>query len=87
MCSRYGSSERHRIVEDRLMRQKAQLLLDEAASWSLLWYIYGKGGLNLSAISGAYYAFIFNLVSQVLFLLFLFYASHSFVYGFVQSKQ
>uniref|UniRef100_A0A803LDI3 Nuclear pore complex protein n=1 Tax=Chenopodium quinoa TaxID=63459 RepID=A0A803LDI3_CHEQI len=40
---RYGSSERHRIVEDRLMRQKAQLLLDEAASWSLLWYIYGKG--------------------------------------------
>lgn len=25
------------------MRQKAQLLLDEAASWSLLWYLYGKG--------------------------------------------
>lgn len=40
---RYGSSERHRIVEDRLMRQKAQFLLDEAASWSLLWYLYGKG--------------------------------------------
>ncbi|XP_056684816.1 nuclear pore complex protein NUP107 isoform X2 [Spinacia oleracea] len=40
---RYGSTERHRIVEDRLMRQKAQLLLDEAASWSLLWYLYGKG--------------------------------------------
>lgn len=40
---RYGSSERHRIVEDRLMRQKAQLLLDEAASWSLLWFLYGKG--------------------------------------------
>ncbi|KAJ8441143.1 hypothetical protein Cgig2_006972 [Carnegiea gigantea] len=40
---RYGSSERHRIVEDRLMRQNAQLLLDEAASWSLLWYLYGKG--------------------------------------------
>ncbi|XP_021859901.1 nuclear pore complex protein NUP107 isoform X3 [Spinacia oleracea] len=36
---RYGSTERHRIVEDRLMRQKAQLLLDEAASWSLLWYL------------------------------------------------
>ncbi|PWA80951.1 hypothetical protein CTI12_AA191640 [Artemisia annua] len=36
-------SERHRIVEDRLMRQKARLLLDEAASWSLLWYLYGKG--------------------------------------------
>lgn len=70
MCSRYGSSERYRIVEDRLMRQKAQLLLDEAASWSLLWYIYGKGGLNLFAISGAYYAFIFNLGSQVHFLLY-----------------
>ncbi|CAL5379496.1 unnamed protein product [Camellia sinensis] len=33
---RYGSNERHRIVEDKLMRQKARLLLDEAASWSLL---------------------------------------------------
>ncbi|KAJ0007606.1 hypothetical protein Pint_29229 [Pistacia integerrima] len=29
--------------EDKLMKQKAQLLLDEAASWSLLWYLYGKG--------------------------------------------
>ncbi|XP_076926320.1 nuclear pore complex protein NUP107-like [Bidens hawaiensis] len=36
-------SERHRIVEDKLMRQKARVLLDEAASWSLLWYLYGKG--------------------------------------------
>ncbi|XP_071731961.1 nuclear pore complex protein NUP107 isoform X2 [Rutidosis leptorrhynchoides] len=36
-------SERHRIVEDKLMRQKAKMLLDEAASWSLLWYLYGKG--------------------------------------------
>ncbi|CAL5379346.1 unnamed protein product [Camellia sinensis] len=34
---RYGSNERHRIVDDKLMRQKARLLLDEAASWSLLW--------------------------------------------------
>ncbi|CAL5381224.1 unnamed protein product [Camellia sinensis] len=34
---RYGSNERHRIVEDKLMKQKARLLLDEAASWSLLW--------------------------------------------------
>jgi nuclear pore complex protein Nup107 len=25
------------------MRQKAQLLLGEAASWSLLWNLYGKG--------------------------------------------
>ncbi|GMP40709.1 hypothetical protein CsSME_00011051 [Camellia sinensis var. sinensis] len=29
---RYGSNERHRIVEDKLKRQKARLLLDEAAS-------------------------------------------------------
>lgn len=40
---RYGADGRHRIVEDRLTRQKAQFLLDEAASWSLLWYLYGKG--------------------------------------------
>ncbi|KAF3451998.1 hypothetical protein FNV43_RR08094 [Rhamnella rubrinervis] len=40
---RYGSNIRHRAVEDKLMRQKAQLLLDEASSWSLLWYLYGKG--------------------------------------------
>ncbi|XAR67562.1 hypothetical protein NMG60_11002362 [Bertholletia excelsa] len=40
---RYGSNERHRIVEDKLMRQRSKLLLDEAASWSLLWYLYGKG--------------------------------------------
>ncbi|CAL5379474.1 unnamed protein product [Camellia sinensis] len=33
---RYGSNERQRIVDDKLMRQKARLLLDEAASWSLL---------------------------------------------------
>ncbi|PRQ20761.1 hypothetical protein RchiOBHm_Chr7g0231651 [Rosa chinensis] len=31
-CFRYGSNIRHRIVEDKLMRQQAQLLLDEAAS-------------------------------------------------------
>ncbi|KAG6669049.1 nuclear pore complex protein NUP107 [Carya illinoinensis] len=39
---RYGSNVRHGAVEEKLMRQKAQLLLDEAASWSLLWYLYGK---------------------------------------------
>ncbi|CAF2155212.1 unnamed protein product [Brassica napus] len=39
---RYGSDIRHRVVEDKLMRQKAQLLLGEAASWSLLWNLYGK---------------------------------------------
>ncbi|KAI3933887.1 hypothetical protein MKX01_028213, partial [Papaver californicum] len=44
---RYGSSGRHRVVEDKLMRQKAHLLLDEAASWSLLWYLYGKGNEEL----------------------------------------
>ncbi|KAJ0008095.1 hypothetical protein Pint_29204 [Pistacia integerrima] len=40
--SRYWSNIQLRVVEDKLMRQKAQLLLDEAASWSLLWYLYGK---------------------------------------------
>ena len=45
---RYGSNIRHRVVEDKLIRQKAQLLLDEAASWSLLWYLYGKGNLSLT---------------------------------------
>ncbi|KMZ57642.1 hypothetical protein ZOSMA_83G00150 [Zostera marina] len=40
---RFGDTGKHRIVEDKLMRQKAQLLLDEAASWSLLWHIFGKG--------------------------------------------
>ncbi|KAI4325370.1 hypothetical protein MLD38_030775 [Melastoma candidum] len=40
---RYGFSLKHRAVEDKLMRQKAQLLVDEAATWSLLWYLYGKG--------------------------------------------
>ncbi|XP_057504964.1 nuclear pore complex protein NUP107 [Actinidia eriantha] len=45
---RYGSTEKHRIVEDKLMKQKARLLLDEAASWSLLWYLYGKGNEELS---------------------------------------
>ncbi|KAL4625298.1 hypothetical protein ACB092_05G015500 [Castanea dentata] len=39
---RYGSNVHHQVVEDKLMRQKAQLLLDEAASWSLLWYLFGK---------------------------------------------
>lgn len=39
---RYGPNIWHRVVEDKLMRQKAQLLLDEAATWSLLWYLYGK---------------------------------------------
>ncbi|XP_077236432.1 nuclear pore complex protein isoform X2 [Tasmannia lanceolata] len=44
---RYGATGRHRIVEDKLMRQKARLLLDEAASWSLLWYLFGKGNEEL----------------------------------------
>ncbi|XP_038898414.1 nuclear pore complex protein NUP107 [Benincasa hispida] len=39
---RYGSNIQHRFIEDKLMRQKAQFLVDEAASWSLLWYLYGK---------------------------------------------
>lgn len=44
---RYGSTGRHRVVEDKFMQQKAQLLLDEAASWSLLWYLFGKGNEEL----------------------------------------
>ncbi|KAK3198178.1 hypothetical protein Dsin_021593 [Dipteronia sinensis] len=44
---RYDNNVRLRIVEDKLMRQKAQLLLDEAATWSLLWYLYGKGNKSL----------------------------------------
>ncbi|XP_023549300.1 nuclear pore complex protein NUP107 [Cucurbita pepo subsp. pepo] len=39
---RYGSDIQHRFSEDKLVRQKAQFLVDEAASWSLLWYLYGK---------------------------------------------
>ncbi|KAL0562213.1 hypothetical protein IC582_002665 [Cucumis melo] len=37
---RYGSNTQHRFIEDKLMRQKAQFLVDEAASWSLLWYLW-----------------------------------------------
>nr|XP_016512600.1 PREDICTED: nuclear pore complex protein NUP107-like [Nicotiana tabacum] len=44
---RYGSNEMHRVMEDKLMRQKARILLDEAASWSLLWHLYGKGNEEL----------------------------------------
>ncbi|XP_019241688.1 PREDICTED: nuclear pore complex protein NUP107-like, partial [Nicotiana attenuata] len=43
----YGSNEMHRVMEDKLMRQKARILLDEAASWSLLWHLYGKGNEEL----------------------------------------
>ncbi|KAJ8560909.1 hypothetical protein K7X08_027099 [Anisodus acutangulus] len=39
---RYASNEMHRVMEDKLMRQKALILLDEAASWSLLWHLYGN---------------------------------------------
>ncbi|KAK7275554.1 hypothetical protein RIF29_16673 [Crotalaria pallida] len=45
---RYGLHIRHRVVEDKLMRQKAQLLLEEAATWSLLWFLYGKGNISLT---------------------------------------
>jgi hypothetical protein len=40
---RSAATGKLRLVDDKLMQQKAQLLLDEAASWSLLWYLYGKG--------------------------------------------
>ncbi|BBN06716.1 nuclear pore complex protein Nup107 [Marchantia polymorpha subsp. ruderalis] len=39
---REEASETHRVTEDRLMRQKALMLHGEAASWSLLWYLFGK---------------------------------------------
>ncbi|KAL0396956.1 UNVERIFIED_CONTAM: Nuclear pore complex protein [Sesamum calycinum] len=58
---RYGANERYRVVEDRLMRQKARLLLDEAASWSLLWYLYGKGNEELPE----------NLILQPLYAIFM----------------
>ncbi|KAL6491760.1 hypothetical protein OROGR_034125 [Orobanche gracilis] len=44
---RFGANEMYRTVEDKLMRQKARFLLDEAASWSLLWFLYGKGNEEL----------------------------------------
>ncbi|KAL6908067.1 hypothetical protein ACP4OV_002237 [Aristida adscensionis] len=44
---RSAATGKLRMVEDKLMKQKAQLLLDEAASWSLLWYLYGKGNEEL----------------------------------------
>nr|CAB3492127.1 unnamed protein product [Digitaria exilis] len=44
---RSAASGKLRVVEDKFMQQKAQLLLDEAASWSLLWYLYGKGNDEL----------------------------------------
>ncbi|VAH13155.1 unnamed protein product [Triticum turgidum subsp. durum] len=44
---RYAATGKVRMVEDKLMQQKAQLLLDEAASWSLLWYLYGKANEEL----------------------------------------
>ncbi|XP_062182499.1 nuclear pore complex protein NUP107 [Phragmites australis] len=45
---RSAATGKLRVVEDKLMQQKAQFLLDEAASWSLLWYLYGKGNDELS---------------------------------------
>ncbi|XP_073009104.1 nuclear pore complex protein NUP107 [Typha latifolia] len=44
---RFGNTGRHRMVEDKFMQHKARLLLDEAASWSLLWYLFGKGNEEL----------------------------------------
>ncbi|KAK2353328.1 nuclear pore complex protein [Trifolium repens] len=48
---RYGLNIRHRVVEDKLMRQKAQLLLDEAATCLLkrkLFPPYGNGDMELT---------------------------------------
>ncbi|KAE8794172.1 Nuclear pore complex protein [Hordeum vulgare] len=43
----YAATGNIQMVEDKLMQQKAKLLLDEAASWSLLWYLYGKANEEL----------------------------------------
>ncbi|KAJ0075043.1 hypothetical protein Patl1_33741 [Pistacia atlantica] len=48
----YGSNIQLRVVEDKLTRQKAQLLPYEAASWSLLWYLYGKAYCKSSILFG-----------------------------------
>lgn len=45
---RSAATGKLRVVEEKLMQQNAQLLLDEAASWSLLWHIYGKEHEELS---------------------------------------
>ncbi|CAM6108841.1 unnamed protein product [Calypogeia fissa] len=39
---REEATDRHRVTEDRLMRQKAHMLHGEAASWALLWHLFGK---------------------------------------------
>lgn len=36
------ASEGHRVTEERLMRQTAQMLHAESGTWSLLWYLFGK---------------------------------------------
>ncbi|KAI5063312.1 hypothetical protein GOP47_0021859 [Adiantum capillus-veneris] len=40
---REEATERHRAIEDLLMRQKAQMLHDESATWALIWHLFGKG--------------------------------------------
>ncbi|CAM6086724.1 unnamed protein product [Calypogeia fissa] len=42
---REEATDRHRVIEDRLMCQKAHMLHGEAASWALLWHLFGKGKL------------------------------------------
>lgn len=44
---REEATERHRAIEDRLMRQKAQMLHDESATWSLIWSLFGKGSADM----------------------------------------
>lgn len=39
---REEASEGHRVTEERLMRQTAQMLHAESGTWSLLWYLFGK---------------------------------------------
>ena len=39
---REEATERHRVTEERLMRQTAQMLQAESGTWSLIWHLFGK---------------------------------------------
>lgn len=39
---REEAADGHRVTEERLMRQTAQMLHAESGTWSLLWYLFGK---------------------------------------------
>lgn len=49
---REEATERHRAIEDRLMRQKAQMLQGESATWALIWHLFGKGSEDMNLEDG-----------------------------------